>query len=83
MLGSFVQNSAPMSDDEDDVDSQLPILLPFLTKLHTLLRTCQYSEFWKTLDGKDEAAVGQLTLPFGLWLCVRKTDRSHCLSSSL
>jgi len=57
-LRFWIKFSVPLSDEDEDEDSQLPLLLPFLTKLHSILRACRFSEFWSVLNGDEEAAVG-------------------------
>ncbi|CED84681.1 arm repeat-containing protein [Phaffia rhodozyma] len=49
--------SVPASEEEDEMEGHLPALLEFLTKAHSLLRTCQFSQFWKLLNGDEEAAT--------------------------
>lgn len=52
------QNTLPTNEDDEDFDPKISLLLPFLSNLHNLLRTCQYSAFWALLNGSDEAATG-------------------------
>ncbi|KAL7415751.1 putative eukaryotic translation initiation factor 3 subunit 11 [Mrakia frigida] len=50
-------NTLPTNEDDEDFDPKISLLLPFLSNLHNLLRTCQYSAFWALLNGSDEAAT--------------------------
>lgn len=33
--------------------------MPFLGRLHELVRTCQFTTFWQELEGESEAASGR------------------------
>ena len=35
------------------------IVMPLLTILHDLLRTCQFTAFWKSLNGDSEGAQSE------------------------
>ncbi|WVW84738.1 eukaryotic translation initiation factor 3 subunit K [Kwoniella bestiolae CBS 10118] len=54
-LGLLREPSAILHDIESD-DEALTILIPFLTNLHELVRTCQFTKFWKEFNGESEAA---------------------------
>ncbi|WRT67722.1 eukaryotic translation initiation factor 3 subunit K [Kwoniella shivajii] len=54
-LGLLREPSAILHDIESD-DESLITIVPFLTNLHELIRTCQFTNFWKELNGDSEAA---------------------------
>ncbi|WWC88611.1 uncharacterized protein L201_003524 [Kwoniella dendrophila CBS 6074] len=53
-LGLLREPTAILHDIESD-DEALTILMPKLTQLHDLIRTCQFTKFWKELDDNSEA----------------------------
>ncbi|WVR06293.1 eukaryotic translation initiation factor 3 subunit K [Kwoniella sp. DSM 27419] len=54
-LGILREPSAILHDIESEDDS-LVVVMPLLEKLHGLSRTCQFTKFWKELNGESEAA---------------------------
>ncbi|OCF33429.1 eukaryotic translation initiation factor 3 subunit K [Kwoniella heveanensis CBS 569] len=54
-LGLLKEPSAIIQDIESD-DESLVAIIPFLQNLHELSRTCQFTKFWKELNGESEAA---------------------------
>ncbi|WWC70821.1 eukaryotic translation initiation factor 3 subunit K [Kwoniella pini CBS 10737] len=54
-LGLLREPTAILHDIESD-DESLSILVPYLTNLHDLIRTCQFTKFWTEFNGDSEAA---------------------------
>jgi len=42
--------------DIESEDESLALVMPFLQRLHELIRNCQFTAFWKELNGSSEAA---------------------------
>jgi hypothetical protein len=46
-------------DSEED-DGGLEIVMPWLQNLHSQVRTCQFTAFWKEFNSSSEGANGKL-----------------------
>ncbi|ORX40157.1 armadillo-type protein [Kockovaella imperatae] len=53
---SLLREPAAILHDIESDEQSLITVMPLLQELHTLLRTCQFTAFWKTLNGDEEGA---------------------------
>ncbi|KAL7423277.1 hypothetical protein Q5752_002577 [Cryptotrichosporon argae] len=53
---SLLREPASIVHDIDSDDESLILAMPFLQKLHELMRTCRFTTFWAELNGSSDAA---------------------------
>ena len=46
--------------DIDSDEHSFEAVMPFLGRLHDLVRTCQFTAFWKELEADSEGASSEL-----------------------
>ncbi|KAK1925372.1 armadillo-type protein [Papiliotrema laurentii] len=54
---SLLREPAAILHDIDSEEQSLAVVMPFLQHLHDLIRQCQFTNFWKELNGSSEGAT--------------------------
>lgn len=60
---ALLREPAAILQDIDSDDESFIQTMPFLQRLHDLVRACQFSKFWAEFNGKTEAATLLRTSP--------------------
>jgi hypothetical protein len=64
-VGTSTDSQAILHDIEgEEEDGGLEIVMPWLQTLHSQVRTCQFSAFWKEFNGSSDGAKRKLPLPY-------------------
>lgn len=53
---SLLREPSAILSDIDSDEQSLTVVMPFLSELHRLIRTCQFTAFWAQVNGNSEAA---------------------------